>query len=196
MQRDELFRPGIVEWLQEHAVYDAEDGGVGAYSYGDGQQSNRGEHRIAAKHAQSVANIGEEIFDGGPAPYVAAVLFRERYISKFAASGGRGFSFGHAVGDKILDPFLEVLLNLGGKIVLETAARKKLFEQIHDSPGAKLIRNGFEHPLGPSLATQRDNRIDLRRPACGNITGYQSHCHQQQGHGNESGWVYLARSEQ
>src|SRR5207302_3308886 len=101
---------------------------------------------ILAKLAKTVAKIHEKTLHRRPLPDCAAVSFHQGYIPKFAASGGGGFFSGHAAGNEFLDLFFEVFVNLFGKIVVEAATRKQLFEPIHHSPGAKRY-TPFEHWL-------------------------------------------------
>ncbi len=59
---------------QQHRVDQAEDGGVGADPQREGQDGDGGESRIVAQHARGIAQVLQQVFDGGPAPSLARDL--------------------------------------------------------------------------------------------------------------------------
>ena len=124
----------IRQRAQNHGIYDAEDGGVGANTEGEGQDGDGGEGGILAERAQGVANVGEKALEGRPLPDFAAVVFDEGEIAEGAARGGGGFCAGHAARDEFLCFFFEVLLDLVGEIVVEAAAREEVLQPIHKLP--------------------------------------------------------------
>jgi hypothetical protein len=76
---------GIWKRLQEHAIYDGEDGGVGADTQCQGQDRNRGEGAILRQGPKSVAKILQEGVDGNPISNVANALLDLFHAIEFPA---------------------------------------------------------------------------------------------------------------
>src|SRR5258708_846177 len=108
--------------MEEDAIYDAEDDSRSANAQCKGANRDESEVIVFAKVAEGVEDIHEKVFNGWPPPHRAAVLFDQRYVSKFAAVGGRSFSSSHASGNQLLNLLFKVLLNLFRKLAVEPAS--------------------------------------------------------------------------
>ena len=73
---DKALGIGVGKRAQQHAVDDAEDGGVGADAERESEYGDDGESRRFSQHSQRVAKIAEEILEELHAALVAAFLFQ------------------------------------------------------------------------------------------------------------------------
>ena len=71
VHENELLRLLHRQHAQQHCIDQAEDGGVGADPQSQGQYRHGGESRIMPQHARGVAQILQQVFQGGPAPRLA-----------------------------------------------------------------------------------------------------------------------------
>ena len=90
---------GVGKRLEEDAVDDSEDGGIGADAEGEREDGDGGEGRILAQAADGVAHVLHEDFEGGTDADVADILFDLFHTAEIAAGFlERAFS-GHAAAD-------------------------------------------------------------------------------------------------
>jgi len=145
---------GIGQALKQDDIDDGENRGVGADAERQSENSDGGEARILAEHAQTVANIGEKFLDGWPSPDLVAVLFNQSYVSKLATSSRCGFLPRHAARNQLLDLFLQVFPNLFREFAIELSPRDQLLRPVHDSPGPKtrVIPSSVRLKLDTSLS--------------------------------------------
>ena len=119
---DKALRVGNSQGMQERGVDQAEDSGVGADAEGESEDSDSGEAGRSAKETEGETEVEEKVFEAGPAPDGAAVLFGKGEVAEFAAGLVCGFAAGCASSDEVFDFFFEVGPELLRKLGGETAA--------------------------------------------------------------------------
>src|SRR4029077_2893444 len=125
--RDELLRIGIGQRIEEHAVDDGEDGGVGADAEGKSEDRDEGEPGILAQRARAVAQILEEFFEPEPAPLVAGNLLHQLNVAKFATGGLLGTVDGFAALRTVVRGHLQMGLQLLLQLLLLALALPRKF---------------------------------------------------------------------
>jgi len=93
----------IVQWLQQYAIHNTEDGRVCADSDRDGAQGDNSKDRIMAQRAQPMADVGEKVFHGWPPPHFTAALLDQRKISEFPPCGVHRLFPGHSVRNQFIN---------------------------------------------------------------------------------------------
>src|SRR3954464_14775538 len=75
MKDNEIFPVWIRKWPEQHAIDDAEDGGIGTDSQREGKDYQRGEAGIMRNHPQTKAQILHKNLDPGARANIPHVLF-------------------------------------------------------------------------------------------------------------------------
>ena len=91
-QINELFRLGIVERTQDHAVDDREDGRISADSQCQRQERDRREHGSASKRAQPMVYVARQVVQPRQAPLIPERLHGLRSASRLHPRGARASS--------------------------------------------------------------------------------------------------------
>jgi len=115
VQTDEPFFLWERKWSKKDRVQHAEDGGVGADAESERENSNGGEARGLAEHAESEAEILHKSFEKLRAAGVAAVLFLLFEPAGFESSAVNSFFAREAA----LDQFLDLTLEMEAELVVE-----------------------------------------------------------------------------
>ena len=131
---------GVIQRLQQYAIYDAEDRCVRRDSNSNRQQSDYGKYGAMAQCSQTVTDVEEDTFKGWPSPNFTRVLLDQMHIAKLAPRGMNGFFPRHAICDEFLNFFVEMRLNFFRQLVVELLSREHLPQPIHSSPGARTDR--------------------------------------------------------
>ena len=98
-QHHDLLAPCVGEGLEEHAVDEAEDGGVGADAETQREHDGGGEARAAAQAAQAVADVLHQHLEEPAAARVAASLLGLVDAAKRDDGRAPGLLRGHAAPD-------------------------------------------------------------------------------------------------
>ena len=123
MEHDQLAAVAVGQRSQQHAVDDAEDGGVGADAQRHGEDDDQREAGAAAQVAQAVANVLRGRFEE---PATASDRGRRLLPPATVAEQAKRFTacrlVRHPARDVLLDQHVEVVLQLRVELPFETPA--------------------------------------------------------------------------
>ena len=105
---DQLVGIGIWQGGEDGAVDDAEYGGAGADTQGKREDSDGGEPRIFAQHAQAEKQFAQQIFQPEDAAAFAAVFLGLLQAAEFEQRVAPGFFGGHAGAEIVGDMHFEM----------------------------------------------------------------------------------------
>lgn len=84
--------------------------------------------------AEGESDVGQDAFESGPLPLLAAALLHQGNVAELAAGLLAGLRGRHALGDEFVGALVDVLLDGDGKIGVAAAAKKEPVEQRHGEP--------------------------------------------------------------
>jgi hypothetical protein len=116
----------IGQGRQQNSIDYAENGCGRANAEGEGDDGNHRETGIAAKLAQSVAEVLQQRFEPAKSPHVAALFPQEKPVSELPLRFKASVLRRHAAGDEFIDFFFQVLAHLVRQIAMEAARSQKL----------------------------------------------------------------------
>src|SRR5262249_20519715 len=133
---DEAIGIGVWQGAQQDGVNDGEDGGVGADSEGDGQESDASESGILTQDAQRVANVVPGGFEEVDAAGFAASFLNLTGASEIEADAAERFLTAEAGRDG----FLQLMIEVEAELVIELGVHGAGPED-----GAQAVEDVAEH---------------------------------------------------
>src|SRR5579863_3290909 len=125
---NDAIRLRIGKRAKNNAVDNTENSGVGADSEGQSEDGDGSKTWRFAQHAQSEAQVQEDLFEPDEGPDVASVFPDARDVAEFEKGSAARFLGGHAASDVVLRFPLDVVADVGVEIFEHALAAR------HDGP--------------------------------------------------------------
>jgi hypothetical protein len=121
-------------------AHHAEHARVDGDAQRQGEDRGGGESRRLEQLADGEAYIGQNAFNCGPLPCLAAVLLDQRNVSELAPRLLFGLGAGKALIGQFIGSFRQVLLDGDGEVFVATATRERISERHIRPPAGEMPR--------------------------------------------------------